>query len=225
MTARDFDLSCLPWRAVARIGLVILVLLAANWFAAWLTDALKFELTPRTEHIAHTIIMASVAAYMILIAVPFVPGIEIGLLLLVMGGVGLAPLVYGATVIGLTLGFLSGHFLPQGWLIRTLEACRLERAARLVDEMEHLDRQARLDMLMARAPSRIGPFLLRHRYIALALALNLPGNAVIGGGGGICLVAGMTRLYSTRGFLLTVLIATAPVPLGLLLFGPGILPQ
>lgn len=34
------------------------------------------------------------------------------------------------------------------------------------------------------------------RYVALAVLLNIPGNVVIGGGGGIAFAAGMTRLFS-----------------------------
>jgi hypothetical protein len=43
--------------------------------------------------------------------------------------------------------------------------------------------------------------------------INLPGNMLVGGGGGIALVAGMTRLFSWPAFLLTVAVAVAPVPL------------
>jgi hypothetical protein len=68
------------------------------------------------------------------------------------------------------------------------------------------------------------PFLLRHRYLALAIALNLPGNFLLGGGGGIALLAGVSRLYAVPGFLATVTCAVAPVPLAVLMFGPEILP-
>jgi hypothetical protein len=57
----------------------------------------------------------------------------------------------------------------------------------------------------------------------LAIVLNLPGNIVIGGGGGIALMAGASRLYSVPGFLVTIVLAVAPVPLAILVFGKEIL--
>ena len=47
---------------------------------------------------------------------------------------------------------------------------------------------------MESAPTRLLPFLLRYRYVALALAFNLPGNAVLGGGGGIAMMAGLSGI-------------------------------
>jgi len=55
------------------------------------------------------------------------------------------------------------------------------------------------------------------------VALNIPGNYVIGGGGGIALIAGVSRVYSIPGFLLTILLAVAPVPLAVVVFGTGFL--
>jgi len=55
--------------------------------------------------------------------------------------------------------------------------------------------------------------LLRYRYVALAVAINTPGNVILGGGGGLALMAGLSRLFSPLPFLLTVLIAVLPVPL------------
>ena len=71
----------------------------------------------------------------------------------------------------------------------------------------------RLPFLLDKAPPGIAPLMLRHRYLAIAMLINLPGNMLIGGGGGIALVAGMTRLFPWPAFLLTIAIAVAPVPL------------
>ncbi|MBL4615404.1 MAG: hypothetical protein JKY27_11110 [Magnetovibrio sp.] len=57
------------------------------------------------------------------------------------------------------------------------------------------------------------PFLLRHRYLAVVVALNVPGNALIGGGGGICMAAGISGLFSWPRFLISIAIAVSPVPL------------
>ena len=55
----------------------------------------------------------------------------------------------------------------------------------------------------------------------IALLLNLPGNALIGGGGGIGLIAGMSRVYSFPRYFLLVGLAITPLPL---LFLAGKLP-
>ena len=66
---------------------------------------------------------------------------------------------------------------------------------------------------MDASPVRALGWLIRFRLIALAVLLNVPGNALLGGGGGIGMVAGMSRLYGVPGYLFTVCVATAPVPL------------
>jgi hypothetical protein len=53
----------------------------------------------------------------------------------------------------------------------------------------------------------------------LALAFNLPGNTLLGGGGGIALAAGMSGLYRPVAYLATVVLAVAPVPLLFLITG------
>jgi len=66
--------------------------------------------------------------------------------------------------------------------------------------------------------SRVMPFLLRHRFLALMVALNLPGNALVGGGG-IGLMAGSSRLFAFPKFILTVAVAVSPVPLMVMISG------
>ncbi|MGB3315212.1 MAG: hypothetical protein WBB85_12430, partial [Albidovulum sp.] len=58
-------------------------------------------------------------------------------------------------------------------------------------------------------------------YVLLALLINLPGNSLLGGGGGILLLAGMSRLFSPLATLATVAIAVAPVPILVYLMGEG----
>ena len=83
--------------------------------------------------------------------------------------------------------------------------------------------QDRLAFITSKAPNRYVPLLLRHRYIALAVVVNIPGNVIIGGGGGIALMAGISRLYTLPGFLIAIAIAVAPLPLAILLFGEDVL--
>src|SRR3546814_15445314 len=80
---------------------------------------------------------------------------------------------------------------------------RLERADRLVQTLAQLPSDQQVNYLLQIAPKRVIPFLLRHSYLALALAFNLPGNASIGGGGGIEPMAGARRQYPYQSALLT----------------------
>jgi len=64
-------------------------------------------------------------------------------------------------------------------------------------------------------------------YLLIALMLNLPGNWVLGEGGGVSLMAGMSRSVSFQRFVLTVALAVAPIPMlvgsGLVALDPEIL--
>lgn len=81
-----------------------------------------------------------------------------------------------------------------------------------MDDLDGLSRSARLAYLTCKAPNRVLPLLLKNRYPALTVVLNLPGNALIGDGG-IGFAAGISGLYSLPGYLFSLLIAVAPVPL------------
>ena len=106
-----------------------------------------------------------------------------------------------------------GSLLPYPALRRFLADLGLRRAAALIDALQPLDRTARLDFLRARLPGWLSPLARSQRYILLALLINLPGNTILGGGGGILLVAGVSRLFSPVATLLTIALAVAPVPI------------
>jgi hypothetical protein len=210
-----------PWLRVAlKLALVVAVLVAASHAGDWVTDQFDPYLTPSTEPALHRMIMTAMAVYVLLMMLPFVPGAEIGLGLLVMFGSKIAPLVYGGTVLALMLAFLLGRLVPQRTIIEIFETFRLRRAGDLLRRLEPLGSQQRLELLLQGASTRVVPFLLRHRFLALAVMLNIPGNTLIGGGGGICLAAGFSRLFSLPAYALTVVIAVSPVPLAVLITGP-----
>jgi hypothetical protein len=158
-------------------------------------------------------------AYALLMAVPFVPGIEIGLTLMVMEGSPVAPFVYLSTVLGLSLAYAAGEWLPHARLHRLFEDLRLKRACGLLEAVEPLDRGERLDALRASAPAWLRPVASRYRYVMLAVLVNMPGNAFIGGGGAIFFTAGLSRLFLPAQTVLTIVFAVAPVPLAVWAFG------
>jgi uncharacterized membrane protein YdjX (TVP38/TMEM64 family) len=204
-------------RIALKLALLIALLVGASYAGKWVMGQFDPHLTPASEPMIHRMIMTAMAVYVLLMMLPFVPGVEIGLGLMVMFGAKIVPLVYLATVLALTLAFLIGRLLPQRSIAEIFDLLRLRRTSGMLRRLEPLDSQQRLEFLLQHASVRLVPFLLRHRFIALAIALNLPGNALIGGGGGICLVAGFSRLFTLPHYVLTVGLAVLPVPLTILL--------
>lgn len=207
------------WQTLGKLVLLVTVLVAVNFLARGIADALNFEVRIGNEDVVHRTIMVSAVLYSVLLAIPFVPGAEVGLALIAMLGPPIVFLVYLCTVAGLTLSFVVGRLIPTSMLIRLSEDIHLQRLSALLNSIEPLDRQEILAFLAAKAPNRYLPLLLRHRYLALAVAINVPGNFLIGGGGGIALFAGISRLYSIPGFLATIAISVAPIPIAVLIFG------
>ena len=204
-------------KLAAGILLFVGILLFLNYGVAKLSDLLAFQMWPSDLNVAVFIVFGSAILYVALMALPFMPGIEVGLMLMAMLGVGGIILVYLCTVLALSLSFLAGRLLPPRFVARALGWLRLERARKLVTELEPLDAEERFRLLARSTPSRIVPFLLRHRYLVLAVLFNLPGNAIIGNGGGIALIAGMSRLFPFPKYVLLVCLAITPIPLLFLL--------
>jgi hypothetical protein len=169
------------------------------------------------------LIVTVLILYAVALAIPFVPGVEIGVALLIIQGAAAAPFVYLATVGGLALSFLVGQYLSLLWLIRVLRDLRLRRIADWLDLVNSIPRAERLTAMQRKLPRWLAPVIVRYRYVTVALAINTPGNIAIGGGGGIVMVAGLSRLFSSVAMLLTLAVATAPVPLLVWLWGTDIL--
>jgi len=186
-----------------------------------LAELTIFQVDPPTDAYLRRMILAAALLYVIMAAVPFVPAAEIGLGLMLLGGPEVAGLMYLCTVLALTAAYLAGRAVPARVCAAAFAFFGFRKARDLVLQVANLDAPARLALLEARAPRRFLPGLMRHRFLALALALNLPGNTLLGGGGGIALIAGLSGLYSVTGYLTTVALAVAPVPL--LIMGSALL--
>ncbi len=202
-----------------RLALVIAALIALNYAGGWAVAQINLQIWPRHSDMIDMIIVVVIVAYVLTMMLPFVPGIEIGLALMLFLGSGGIALVYFCTQIALALSFVIGRFVPIRSVAPVLKALNLDRASQMLVELEKVDPAQRVKYLLNRAPRSWVSTLLRNRYLALAVAINLPGNAAIGGAGGIGAIAGMSRLFRFRHYLLVVLIATTPVPLFLLLTG------
>lgn len=201
----------------ARISLliagVIILFTAGRMISDMLVSEVRVDLAAGNEQLLHRAIMTASTTYIVLMAVPFMPGAEIGLGMLMVFGGKISFLVYVSTVASLSIGFALGRILPSRCAASVFGMLGLKRACEFTLRLAPLRPSERLDLLLQGSRSRWAVFLIRHRYVLLALALNVPGNIVIGGGGGIAVLAGMTRLFSPPLYLLTVAVATAPVPL------------
>jgi hypothetical protein len=151
--------------------------------------------------------------YSLLLSLPFVPGVELGILLMcVFGKVGIV-FVYFATIIGLNLAFLMGRIVPKKWVESLLKKLGLFHSSNnQSDEIVSM-----LDNFLCNK-NWLRNLLLNYRYLVIGILFNMPGIYLIGGGGGISLVCGISRNIAFKWFLLTVVLAVSPVPL-LVFFG------
>jgi len=206
-----------------RIVLLVLIygglLALGQWGSGWMIDLIGMELGAGTRSYDLYVMTVGVVLYAALLAIPFVPGIEISLALFAVFGSKVALAIYAATVTALAISWLIGRMLPVGLIAKLFGSMGLQRAKELVLKLEPLSAVQRLDVLFEHAPKRVVPHLLKHRYIAVIVALNVPGNAIIGGGGGIALLAGMSGVFSFSRFLASVCLAALPLPLFVVLIG------
>ncbi len=200
-------------KIIVKILLLVGFLVFVNYGGSRIAGHLNFQLWPEHESMIITALWVSIGIYILWMALPFVPGIELGLALMIMLGPHGVVLVYLCTLASLSLSFAIGRLISLKAFARFLGWLHLHKARDLMLKLEPLDPQEKFDVLLKSAPSKIVPFLLKHRYLVIALMLNLPGNALIGGGGGIGLIAGMSRLYSFPRYLLLVSVAITPLPL------------
>jgi hypothetical protein len=150
--------------------------------------------------------------YALLLSLPFVPGVELGVLLMCVFGKEGIIFVYFATIAGLSLAFLVGRLLPEKWVQSRLEKLGFSQTC----DSSPTEIDAMVDNLTRNrkfCQNRFVSFLLKYRYLAIAVLFNAPGNYLIGGGGGISLACGISRSISWKWFLLTVVLAVLPVPL------------
>lgn len=148
-------------------------------------------------------LIATSILYALLLAIPFVPGVELGWLIMgVFGQYGLLA-AWLSTIFGLSLSYLVARHLSDHHLMQRVHAARETLQDADPATLPPLRRALRWGLC----------FYLRHPYVFLLITLNLPGNWVIGGGGGIAVLAGLSPGTQYWRFLPTVALATGIVPL------------
>jgi hypothetical protein len=187
------------------IFLLLLLILTAFWmdifFRSEFGVAEKFAQFARNRWGIGAIIIGS-CLYVLTLSLPFVPGVELGVLLMCVFGKPGIVLVYFATVSGLSLAFFAGRRLPREWLIATMERIGID-----------IPYEGEFDFIKRLRSNRLLSFFSKYRYPAIGILLNTPGNYLIGGGGGIALICGLSRNISWVWFFLTIILFVAPVPL------------
>ena len=201
-------------RNITRIVLIALLAWGLHLLLGWASE----QAQAGNGQVRFWVLVVSLLAYAVLMAVPFVPGVEVGLTLMAMEGPWIAPWIYLATLAGLTAAFAVGDCLPYAHLHRVLADLKASRVCRFIERVQPLNRQDKLHLLQDRAPRWLRPLVSRYRYVLLAALINLPGNAFIGGGGGLLFLAGFSRLFQPVATLLTIALAVAPVPLAVWAF-------
>jgi len=204
---------------ILKFGILIGIIALATWGVHMIRDALDLQIRPDNEQQVHKAIMIGAMAYIALLAMPFVPGAEIGIALLAGFGAAIAPLIYVCTIAAMMLAFAVGRFLPISALERALRVFRMRRTADLVARAAPLPREERVAMLLEGQSKRVLRLALRYRYVAIAVAMNTPGNSIIGGGGGIMIIAGLSGIFTPLSTFLTVILAVSPVPLAVIFLG------
>lgn len=202
-------------RGVLATAIWVTLIVLGHYLSHLDTPGIRETLAALRDGMGMGALLMSAVTLAILLGLPFVPSVEMGLLMMAVFGPNGAIAAWLATIVGLSMAYGAGMYMPDDWLRRWLEthgltAVRDGSGRALVTML----RRSRL----GRSGGRLGTLLLRHRYLLFAALINMPGNSVLGGGGGIALVSGFARLYRWPLFILTVALASTPIPL-LVFFG------
>ncbi|MBI3992348.1 MAG: hypothetical protein HY342_03670 [Candidatus Lambdaproteobacteria bacterium] len=206
-------------RALLRVGLAVAALAVLYTLTSRAGWEIEMLLKPLHAQLGTPLLVAAVVLYILFLMVPFVPGNEIGLGIIMLFGTQGVIVVYFATILALLLSFLMGRLIPLSAMVRLAGWLHLHGVQRMLAQVDTAQPMESLNRVIQEAPARWVPFLLRHRYVAIGIAFNLPGNVLIGGGGGIGMMAGMSRVFRLDAYLLVLCIATSPVPVVLLTTG------
>lgn len=209
------------WRIIIGIALGLLGLiigLIVHYWGAFpsLGDIARWSMEMAQ---GHWLLILMVIAYAALMAIPFVPGAELGIGIIALFGAAAAPVVLAATVLGLCIAYTAGRKVPQHRLTAILRRFGLEERAQYLSADANPDMTEHDRLCALFQHNRIASTLLKWRYLAIAALLNLPGNVVVGGGGGIALLAGASRAFSPIPFVIAVTLAASPIPVAIMLFG------
>ena len=210
-------------RIIAKLVFIFALVYAAKFGVDFLKLKISLFESDAAARAMTGLLVTVLIGYIILLSIPFIPGVEVGIAVLLLLGPSAAPIVYLATVCGLLTAFGVGQYAPLQRLVQFCLDLRMTRIATLLERIHSTPRAQRIHAMQASLPNWLTPILSNYRYVTLALAINMPGNIAIGGGGGIMMAAGLSRLFQTRFVALTVMLSTLPVPLAVWILGTELL--
>jgi hypothetical protein len=203
------------WPQVIRVLVRLLILVMLVWVTHiavnWMM--LRVDGLENAARVRVGVFGMLLLVYILLMAIPFVPGVEIGISLMMLEGGTAAPFVYLGTLAGLSIAYFVGRTVDCVVFKKVAIDLRLTSMSDLIDKITPMSGEERLQLVHQNLPKWMPSAVIRYRYVSLALLLNLPGNAVIGGGGGLALIAGFSGLYAPRSTVLTLALAVSPVPI------------
>jgi hypothetical protein len=203
-----------PIKAVFYFRLFIVVaifLIIAVWMDFWIRGELgvgKIIIEIARDRWGIGVLVAGGSLYVLLLSLPFVPGVELGILLMCAFGKEGIVFVYIATVMGLVMAFLMGRMFPKKWV---------DALSKKFGFSQPCDNQSDEIMFILSRFFRNKKWPRKlfqdYRYLVIGVLFNMPGTYLIGGGGGISFTCGNSRNISFKLFVLTVILAVSPVPL------------
>ena len=196
-----------------RLAFVLALIVALNIGVSWLIKHLELQFYPSHLQLLEWAVIIGLATYICLMITPFLPGIEIGLALMMLLGPAGIVLVYLSTMLALSVAFVIGSYMPAAWIASLLRWLNLLKAGELLLAFDATPAEKRLEFIAQNASKGLLPAVAKRRYLLLAVLINLPGNAIIGGAGGIALLAGLSGLYSFPRYLALMSVAILPGPI------------
>jgi uncharacterized membrane protein YdjX (TVP38/TMEM64 family) len=206
-TIRYFLMKRKFWVIVAVVLLFILI----RHLYLYHTGDMKELMLWLKENLGWKAALVAGIVYILLLSIPFFPGVELAWLVIMLFGKEAVVMIYFFTICGLSLSFAMGRWFEKSWFtsgldIQALEEQFSERMGKIKDKL----RKQLPDRFVSQALKQRLP---NSRYMILAILINLPGNTIIGGGGGLALLCGMNQAFSWKGFVVTVALAILPLPI------------
>jgi len=146
------------------------------------------------------ILIVTSSLYALALAVPFLPAVELGWMIMAAFGKPAIFSIWFATPIGLLVAFALGYWMREWPWVGRLRG-------RFQSRVEQATGTGFGDRALRFADRRIAS----HPYWVLVVLINMPGNWLIGGGGGIGILAGASGMYHPLRYFLVLIPATGVV--------------
>ncbi|MET0064508.1 MAG: hypothetical protein ABW176_19640, partial [Candidatus Thiodiazotropha endolucinida] len=121
---------------LVKVFAILLALIALNVLISNLIDAMEIQIWPEHLDIVDRAVVIGIILYIVLMATPFLPGIEMGLILMMVLGPKGVVVIYICTLIALSIGFFIGRVFPASLIVTFLQWLNFDRAAALLKRFD-----------------------------------------------------------------------------------------